>query len=496
MTQPKVLASGTPGTPAVASGVVLEWEDAFLDHPEPLMGAVIYDRRQTSLFKTAFVIEHGASAILMSEGGKNYHPLILASEAGIPSIAGLGKPDNLVGRLVTVDGGTGQVFAGSASSISQTSTEPAIDIPANTPPVYVNVGYPSGLKKAADSQATGLGLLRTEFAAVKTLALNLNEKLDNGPTWRDLLEQEGGNEADAIYTIAKDARTCCLLQEGFRQVIKEAVDRFGSREVIVRTLDIARRLDEPMGNRGIRRCVGSGGQTIRHLCRAIREILDHQDSQIGLILPLVSHYGQIQTTMDILLSTGLNLRQSGSDAPHQISFGWEIEQPAASANNGLWLAAFAAEFGQPPHMIGIGTNDLTQFTIALGRDAHAEEQSFQMAEYLRELYDEHEFSVVRQIIESTIECHQAGTRVFLLGQAGADPLLAPLLFAYKIIPSVATARVRDMLSLGLQSLQRDAPNIAVKAYKDWVLARYPGKISTVVEQELDSFFATHPPPES
>ncbi len=82
-------------------------------------------------------------------------------------------------------------------------------------------------------------------------------------------------------------------------------------------LDIARHLDEPMGNRGIRRCVGSGGATIRLLCEAIREVLEERGGHIGLILPLVSHYSQIRATMEQVLSTGLPGKPASSGRPVQ-----------------------------------------------------------------------------------------------------------------------------------------------------------------------------------
>jgi phosphoenolpyruvate-protein kinase (PTS system EI component) len=487
MISPSILATGTPGAAASATGPVLEWRDSLLDDPTPLANAVVYDRGPTPLFRAAFIAEHGAAALLMAEGGKNYHPLILAAEAGLPSIAGIGSHHEWAGRVVTVEAGRGTVREGVAA-VAPSAGISQVTVPADAPEVYVNVGYPSGLRAAAESGAAGLGLMRTEFAAVRTLALNLNAPLEDGRSWRALLEQVG-NEADALYAIAGDRRSSGLLRQGLRAVVGETVERFGTREVIIRTLDIARRLDEPMGNRGIRRCVGSGGATIRLLCAAIRDVLDERGGRIGLILPLVSHYGQIKSTVDALLAGGLTLRRPGSDAPRQIAFGWEIEQPAASQNNRLWLAAFTAEFGQPPHLIGIGTNDLTQFTIALGRDVYTEETDAAMADYLRALYDEHEFSVVRQIVEAAAECRRVGTRVFLLGQAGADPLLAPLLFACGITPSVSAAKVGAVQTLAAGMRASGAGERALRAYRDRVLGTYPESARVAVESELDEFFA-------
>lgn len=491
------LAQGTLGASMVVTGTIVEWDDGFLDQPEPLSGAVVYDKGQTPLFRAAFIAEKGAKALLMAEGGKNYHPLILANEAGLPAIAGVGRLENITGQQVTLDVEAGTVYRGCAFEQITTDADAHVDSQPSHPPempsVYVNVGYPSALEAASCSGAAGIGLLRTEFAAVKTLALNLNQSLDDGRSWRDLLEQDGGNEADALYTIAQDKSSKTLLECGFQDVVGQAVTRFGTREVIVRTLDIAQRLDEPMGNRGIRRCVGSGGETIRLLCRAIRGVLADQGGQIGLILPLVSHYEQIKQAVECVLESGLNLKRTGSNAPYQITFGWEIEQPAASQNNDLWLAAFAAEFGQPPHMIGIGTNDLTQFTMALGRDVASEEPVPEMASYLNTLYDEHDFSVIRQILEAAVRCRQVGSRVFLLGQVGADPMLAPLMFAYNVIPSVATNRIAQVQRMAAACVEKGAHEKAINSYRDWIVDTYPPGARSAVIQQLDVFFAAMPP---
>jgi phosphoenolpyruvate-protein kinase (PTS system EI component) len=491
------LAQGTFGASAMISGTVVEWDDGFLDRPEPLSGAVVYDKGQTPLFRAAFIAEKGAKALLMAEGGKNYHPLILANEAELPAIAGVGPLENIAGQQVTLDVKAGTVYRGCPFEHITTDADARMesqpDYPPETPSVYVNVGYPSALGAASRSGAAGIGLLRTEFAAVKTLALNLNQSLDDGRRWRDLLEQEGGNEADALYAIAQDKHSKTLLERGFQDVVGQAVTRFGGREVIVRTLDIAQRLDEPMGNRGIRRCVGSGGETIRLLCRAIHAVLADQGGQIGLILPLVSHYEQIKQAVECLLESGLNLKSAGSNAPYQIAFGWEIEQPAASQNNDLWLAAFTAEFGQPPHMIGIGTNDLTQFTIALGRDVASEEPVPKMASYLNTLYDEHDFSVMRQILEAAVRCRQVGSRVFLLGQVGADPILAPLMFAYHVIPSVATNWIDQVQRMAVACLEEGAQEKAINSYRDWVVDTYPPAARSAVIQQLDVFFSATGP---
>jgi phosphoenolpyruvate-protein kinase (PTS system EI component) len=251
-------------------------------------------------------------------------------------------------------------------------------------------------------------------------------------------------------------------------------------------------MNAPMGNRGIRRDVASGGYTIDIIARAVKSTLDEYDggAGIGVILPLVSHYSQIKFAVERLLQNGLSLHGDGASDRNAVYFGWEIEQPAASQNNLLWMEAFSHDYGRPPHVIGIGTNDLTQFTIALGRDAASEETDAIYSEYLGSLYDERDFSVVRQIAEVSAQCRARGTRLFILGQIGADPVFASLMFALNVIPSVGSSRVSEVREIA-RDYKRYGAKPALQAYIKYVLSQYPEKTRGVLEAQLQKFFDTN-----
>ncbi len=484
-----VVARGIGLSQAVSTGLVVNWQDAFLDNPSQLSGVVVYHQGSLPLYKAAFIVEAGASAILMGVGGKNYHPLILATEAGIPAIAGIGQLE-LEGRNVTVVASKGVVYDGQHSIIFPQTRKVHHDTTSNQQPIYVNVGYPKALKAAAESGADGVGLLRIEFTAVRTLASHLHKRSSDGASILSIVQNT--NEADAIYTIAEDQGLAPFLKEDFREVLECALCEFGDRDIFVRTLDIAPRENDPMGNRGIRRDVASGGYTITLLGQAIRDAIEGYGGRtsVGVILPLVSHYSQIRFAVQTLLDTGLSLRGEGYCNTSEISFGWEIEQPAASQNNRLWMRAYEQEYKQPPHMIGIGTNDLTQFTIALGRDAASGEIEPRDNSYLASLYDECDFSIVRQIAEVAKQCRERGTRVFLLGQIAAEPVFASLMFALGVIPSVSASRVGAVRDIA-RSFQEKGPNQAVKQYIQHVVEKYPGTLHEVLRVELKRFFDEH-----
>lgn len=468
----------------MVSGDVIEWRDSFFDNPEPLRGALVYHRGPTPLHHAAFIIESQATALLMGTGGENYHPLILVTEAGLPAIAGVGDLA-VAGTRVTADCASGHVYAGELDNPSCVAKESKGASRSSSVIVYANVGYPTAMQFAASTGAAGVGLLRTEFAVARALAINWRATFSDGRRWKEVADST--SEADAVYAAAADPRLSSVVRDAFYDAVSSAVKAFGQREVIVRSLDIARREGDPMGNRGVRRCLGAGGHTLRLLGEAIRNVVSKYRANVGFILPLVSHYSQIRSAASLLRECGLGLGRKAGAREH-VSFGWEIEQPAASQNNKLWLRAFTKEFGQPPDMIGIGTNDLTQFTIALGRDVYGEEENRDARAYLKCLYDEQDFSVVRQIGEAARECREVGTRVFLLGQAVADPSFACLVRAFGIIPSVSPSSVRRVQRILSESLADGNASVGINAYIDRVTRRYPEEVRSTVAAELEDFF--------
>ena len=448
----KHVAEGFGGVDKVVTGEVIIWNDNFLKNPNLIENKIIYCKENIPFYQAAFLVDNKAKAVLINEGGKNYHPLILFNDAQVPAVAGIGIV-NIDGEILTVDSRKGLIYKG---EIQLNKKNGINKIPITSTKVYANVGYPTAIEFAAKTGADGIGLLRIEFTAARTLSKILDVELFEGVTVKEELVRT--NEADLIYAISKHKELREYLKKDFKDTIKDAMDHFGEKEIIIRTIDIARVTNDPMGNRGIRRCIAEGGQIIKILAEAIKESLEEKrgNHNIGILLPLVSHYSHIKTALEIILSTGLTL-QNNSNEKLGIRYGWEIEQPAASQNNELWLEAFKIEYGQLPDFIGIGTNDLTQFTIALGRDAYTYEKDLKIKNYLESLYDESDFSVIKQIYEVSKQCKKAGTRVFLLGEAAAKPEYTELILSFGIIPSVSVSNVRRVKKLVNEFEKRGSP---------------------------------------
>ncbi|MCJ7481766.1 MAG: hypothetical protein MUO31_02250 [Thermodesulfovibrionales bacterium] len=484
--QYKILAKGFGGINKVVAGKVIEWREGFFCTPSVIKEAIIYVRKHLPLFQTAFLIENNVKAVLIGEGGKNYHPLILLNDAMVPAIAGLGDID-LPEKEITIDSKNGIIYHGFVELPKKNSI---LTSPKTVTKIYVNVGYPSALTTAAKTGADGIGLLRTEFISVGTLSKILFKKYNKKYNILDAIINS--NEADILYAISKNKIFREYLKIDYKDTFIKAMNNFGQKEIIIRTLDIARKTDEPMGNRGIRRCISEGGDTIKMLAESIKEALlqTKGDFNIGIILPLVSHYSQIKTSLDIILSSGLVLKKKKNDYLG-IKFGWEIEQPAASENNEIWLLAFQKEYGISPHYIGIGTNDLTQFTVALGRDAIFKETNIVAKNYLENLYDESDLSVIRQIMKVASQCKHVGTKVLLLGQAASRPTYAELVISLGIIPSVEIENVRNVRTIAKNYEKQYNKTKIFNKYINKITNQYPVSIRKHIRKKLSQIMETN-----
>jgi phosphoenolpyruvate-protein kinase (PTS system EI component) len=436
----KFIAKGFGGIDKVVSGELIEWRDKFFDYPDSVKDKIIYNKGNMPLYRAAFLVDTGVKAVLMEEGGTNYHPLILIKHAEVVTVAGIGDVD-FESKIITVDGGKGIIYEGEMPIKKREERKRRI-LDTRTK-VYASLD-PAAFGLAVEAGADGIGLLRTEYIASRTILKILNKELYDGLTVKEAIKNS--NEADVIYAISKNKDLRDYLKLDLKNTIKNAMDCFAEKEIIIRTIDIAREATESMGNRGIRRCIAEGGETIKILAEAIKESIEEKKGNynIGVILPLVSHYSQIKTALEIILSTGLRLKQNGIQDRLGIQFGWEIEQPAATENNEIWLIAFKAEYGQYPHYIAIGTVDLTQFTIALGRDTYSKEKNLDVQNYLNKLSNESDLSVVKQIYEVSKHCKQAGTKLFILGQVVTNPNYLRLMLSFGLIPSVGASSIKKV----------------------------------------------------
>ncbi len=337
-----------------------------------------------------------ASAIVTDEGGRTCHAAIVGRELGIPTVVGTKEATKVLkdGMLVTVDGTRGVVYEGIVKSLVKKEEEEKAAgqvVVAGAPlitatEVKVNVSMPEVAERAAATGADGVGLLRAEHMIL-------------------------GIGAHPIKFIreGKEEELVNKLVEGIRKV----VEAFYPRRVWYRTLDAPtnefRELpggeEEPeernpmLGWRGIRRGLDQP-ELLKAEFKAIKRLVDEGYDNIGVMLPLVSHPEQIRKAKEIALSVGL--------VPHKdVEWGVMVETPASA----IIIEDLIKE---GIDFISFGTNDLTQYTLAIDRDN----------ERVFKLYDETHPAVLKLIRDVIQVCKKYGVETSICGQAGSDPKMA------------------------------------------------------------------------
>ncbi|ELZ13774.1 phosphoenolpyruvate synthase [Halovivax asiaticus JCM 14624] len=331
-----------------------------------------------------------AAGIVTDEGGMTSHAAIVSRELGVPAIVGTTNATTVLedDQQITLDGDKGQVLAGKTVETDE-ETEPVEDVRPQSPvkpmtatEVKVNVSIPEAAERAAATGADGVGLLRTEH-----MILSLNR------TPAKFIAEEG---VDAYVD---------ELVQGIRGV----ADEFYPRPVRVRTLDAPtdefRQLeggeDEPsehnpmLGYRGIRRSLDRP-DVFAHELEAFRRLYDLGYDNVEIMLPLVNDAEDVYRSKRLMEEAGID--------PEKRTWGVMIETPASAlgveemADAGIDFASF-------------GTNDLTQYTLAVDRNN----------EHVADRFDELHPAVLRLIGDVIERCREHGVDTSICGQAGSKP---------------------------------------------------------------------------
>ncbi|MDS0280733.1 phosphoenolpyruvate synthase [Haloarcula onubensis] len=348
-----------------------------------------------------------ADALVTDEGGMTSHAAIVSRELGVPAVIGC---ETATGTLtddqrVTVDGDRGVVTDGThtpdadgeatASEAATSTNRPAPNRMTATD-VKVNVSIPEAAERAAATGADGVGLLRMEHMVLST-----------GETPAHYVDQHG---EDAFVNTLSDA-------------IRSVADEFYPRPVRVRTLDAPsdefRQLqggeDEPaehnpmLGYRGIRRSLDDTDAFDLQL-RALAQLYGMGYDNLELMFPLVADAEDV-------LAAKAAMERAGID-PDKRPWGVMIETPASALS-----AAPICE--TDPDFVSFGTNDLTQYTLAVDRNNEA----------VAGRYDELHPTVLGLMTDTIETCREYDVATSICGQAASKP-----------------AMIRELVEAGISSI--------------------------------------------
>ena len=351
---------------------------------------------------TAGIVKENVAGIITAVGGKTSHSAILARALEIPAVLSVdGIVDKVSdGMTAVVDGCEGicildpsqeEIEKYQAKREKYLSDKALLEVYRGKDTVtadgvkvhlYGNIGNPEDAKQVAACDGEGVGLFRTEFLFM------------------------GASELPS--------------EEEQFQAYKAAAETMEGREVIIRTLDVGGDKDIPylglekednpfLGFRAVRYCL-QNKDSYRVQLRALLRASAFGD--IKIMVPLVTCVDEIRSVKALVKELMAELDAENIAYNKDIQVGAMIETPAASIIADL--LAKEADF------FSIGTNDLTQYTMAVDRG------NAKVA-YLYSSYNPAVLRSMKNIIEAA---NAAGIMAGMCGEAAADPLLIPLLISF------------------------------------------------------------------
>ncbi len=325
-------------------------------------------------------------------GSANSHTSILAKTMSIPAIIGCPIPlsDELNGKLAIVDGSEGKVYVEPDEEIlaakkkllleedekkkllEELKGKENVTLDGQKINLYANIGNTKDLGLVLKNDAGGIGLFRSEFIYLGS---------DDYPT---------EDEQFAIY--------------------KQVAQTLAGKKVIIRTLDIGadkqadyfklpKEENPAMGLRAIRICL-TRPEVFKTQLRAI--LRASAFGKISIMFPMIISLDEVKRIKEIVAGVKAELDADGISYDKDIELGIMIETPAA--------VMIADELAEEVDFFSVGTNDLTQYTLAIDRQNQS----------LDEFYDPHHPAVMRMLKMIVDAAHRHGAWAGICGELGAD----------------------------------------------------------------------------
>lgn len=325
-------------------------------------------------------------------GSSNSHTAILARTMNIPAVIGLGE-DLLAeydGKMAVIDGFTGMLYIDpdeetmkvmeekrakdqeQKALLEQLKGKENVTKSGQKINVYANIGNVSDVGAVLKNDAGGIGLFRSEF----------------------------------LYLENSDFPT----EEQQFAVYKQVAENMAGKKVIIRTLDIGadkqvdyfgldKEENPALGYRAIRICL-TRPEIFKTQLRALYRAAFY--GNISIMFPMIISVSEIHKIKEMIKEVKAELKEQGIPYKEDVELGVMIETPAS--------VMISRELAKEVDFFSVGTNDLTQYTLAIDRQNSK----------LDEFYDPHHPAVLAMIRMAAENAHAEGKWIGICGELGAD----------------------------------------------------------------------------
>jgi len=351
-----------------------------------------------------------ASAIVTNRGGRTCHAAIIARELGVPAVVGCGDATKVLknGVPVTVscaEGDTGNVYEG---VLEVETVELALDrMPPCPTKIMMNVGNPELAFEFRQLPNEGVGLARLEFIINRNVGIHPKALLEfdkqSHDVRREIEERIGGYASPTEFYVAKIVEGVATIAAAFnpKPVIVRLSD-FKSNEYsnLIGGARYEPHEENPMlGFRGASRYVAADFYECFALeCEAMRRVRDVLGfTNVQLMVPFVRTTSEAEKVLKLLDKNGLARGKNGL----------RLIMMCEIPSNALLADRFLEYFDG----FSIGSNDMTQLTLGVDRDASGE---------LAATFDERDDAVKAMLRMAIAACRERGRYVGICGQGPSD----------------------------------------------------------------------------
>lgn len=325
-------------------------------------------------------------------GSSNSHTAILARTMNIPAIIGLGEElkEEYDGAYAVIDGFDGKIYIDPDEEtlalmrekqakdrekkllLQELKGKENVTLSGQKINIYANIGNTSDVGSVLQNDAGGIGLFRSEFLYLEN---------DTFPT-----------------------------EDQQFQVYKTVAENMAGKKVIIRTLDIGadkqaayfnlpQEENPALGYRAIRICL-TQTDIFKTQLRALLRASAY--GQIAIMFPMITSVWEVRRIKEVLEEVRAELKADGIPYNEEMEIGIMIETPAA--------VMVSRELAKEVDFFSVGTNDLTQYTLAIDRQNPK----------LDDFYDPHHPAVLAMIQMAADSIHAEGKWIGICGELGAD----------------------------------------------------------------------------
>lgn len=405
-----------------------------LSNLEPNTVVVTYDLTPSD---TAQLDLENCVGFITEVGGKTAHSAIMARSLELPAVVGVKGvlSEAKEGEAVVMDGEAGVLFLNPAEDVikeyndkrekiekekeelKKLITEEAITPDGRKVDIWGNIGSPKDVDAVIEAGASGVGLYRTEFLFMDS---------DHFPT-----EQE---QYEAYRVVAEKLKG--------KPLTIRTMDIGGDKELPY--LDLPKEMNPFLGYRAIRISL-ENKEMFKTQLRAI--LRASQYGQIKIMYPMISSINEIRKANTILEECKKELDAEGKVYDTNIKVGIMIETPST--------AIIAYKFAKEVDFFSIGTNDLTQYFLAVDRGN----------EMVSSLYNSFNPAVLEAIQKVIDAAHDAGINVSMCGEFAGDKKATKLLLGMGLDSFSMSASSM----LPVKKIVRNTNYIDAQKYRDIIL---------------------------